>query len=308
MAIARLTRHPFVGVPDAPRILALIDAMPDCCRHVVDLPWRLSTDDIAEGHDAVYWEDSDGRVVGFAAWQQPWAALDLFLLPGPQRSVVEADLFAWAEARFRERDAERGYPLAYFVEYRDDDEARQRLAEAHGFHGDGTDYYVYLERPLAEVPSVPALPEGFALRELRGADEADAYTELHRAAFESTSMSVDWRRRTFQMPQYRPDLDVVVTAPDGALAGFCVGWYAPTRRLAQYEPVGVHPRYQRLGLARVLLLDMLRRFQAVGAEGAIVQTNVERNPARRAYESVGFRQTHTVRRAAKRVSAWADEW
>lgn len=305
MTATRVTRQPFHGMPDMSLILALIETMPDSCRHVLDLPWRLSAPAIAEGRDAAYWEDADGRVVGFAAWQQPWAVLDLFLLSGPQRPAVEADLFAWAEARFHERDDERGYPLPYAIEYRDDDDARRHLAESHGFQADDADHYVSLEHSLAVLPRVPALPDGFTLREMRGESEADAYAELHRAAFESTSMTGNWRRRTLQMSAYRSDLDLVVAAPDGALAAFCVGWYAPTRGLAQVEPMGVHPRYQRLGLARVLLLEVLHRFKAIGATRAILETNVERTPARRAYASVGFQQRHTVRRAEKWVSARA---
>lgn len=302
MAATRVTRHPFRGVPDMPRILALIAAMPDVCRHVVDLPWRLSAPAIAEGHDAAYWVDDVGQVVGFAAWQQPWAALDVFLFPDPALAAVAADLFAWAQARFHERDAERGYPRPYAIEYRDDDDARRGLAEAHGYLAHDVDSYVGLEHALDGLPPVPTLPDGFVLRDLRGEAEADAYAALHRAAFESASMTAEWRRRTLQMPQYRTDLDLVIAAPDGSLAGFCVGWYAPTRRVAQVEPIGVHPRYQRLGLARVLLLEMLHRFKSIGAERAMLETNLERGPARRAYASVGFQQTHTVRRAETWVS------
>lgn len=296
-----ITRHAFRGEVDVPRILDLVAAMPDSCRHVVDLPWRMSSPAINEGRDAAYWEDDAGRVVGFAAWQQYWAALDVFLPPGPEARAVEEDLFAWAEARFRERDAERGYPLPYAMEYRDDDEER-RLAEAHGFRAGDEDVYVSLEHSLTGLPPVPTLPDGFVLRELRGEPEAAAYAELHRAAFESTSMTAAWRARTLRMPQYRYDLDLVVAAPDGALAGFCVGWFAPTRGIAQIEPMGVHPRYQQRGLARVLLLEMLHRFKGVGAQRALLETNVERSPARRAYESVGFTQRHAVRRAAKWMS------
>jgi ribosomal protein S18 acetylase RimI-like enzyme len=181
------------------------------------------------------------------------------------------------------------------VEFRDDDQERRWLAEAHGFLLDEHERYVVLRHPLGDLAPVPALPEGFALRPLAGEREAAAYAELHRAAFESAAMTADWRARTLRMPQYRPDLDLVVVAPDGALAGFCVGWLEPARRVAQVEPIGVHPRFQQVGLGRALLLEMLRRFKACGADSALVETDVERTPARRAYESAGFRQEHVVR-------------
>ena len=304
-----ITRQPFRGVADMPRILDLVRAMPLSCRHVIDLAWRLSSPAINEGRDAVYWEDSAGQVVAFAAWQYYWATLDFFILPGAESQAIEMALFAWADARFRERDTERGWPLPYSVEYRDDDHDRLHLVESHGFllddgddSDDSDDSYVLLEHPLTTPTPVPALPESFTLRPLNGEQETAAYAELHRAAFESTSMTPEWRARTLLMPQYRPDLDLVINAPDGTLAGFCVGWFDPLRRAAQVEPIGVHPRFHQLGLARILLLEMLQRFSEHGAEKALVETNLDRFAARHAYESVGFRQTHLIQRKAKWVN------
>ena len=294
-----ITRRSFRGVADMPRILDLVRAMPLSCRHVIDLPWRLSSPAIYEGRDAVYWENAAGRVVGFAAWQFYWATLDFFILPGREARDVENALFAWADCRFRERDEERGHPLPYSAEYRDDDEERLRLVESHGFALDDEDSYVFLEHPLSSLAPVPLLPDGFTLRPLNGERETSAYAELHRAAFESASMTPEWRARTLLAPQYRPELDLVVCAPDGALAGFCVGWFDPSRRVAQVEPMGVHPRFQQLGLGRILLLEMLRRFKEHGAERALVETNLDRSAARHAYEAVGFRQTHLIRRREK---------
>ncbi|HZC07534.1 MAG TPA: hypothetical protein VE338_18005 [Ktedonobacterales bacterium] len=48
-------------------------------------------------------------------------------------------------------------------------------------------------------------------------------------------------------------------------------------------------------MGRVLLLEILHRFQEQGAIRAVVQTDLGRTPARPAYESVGFKQVHTIR-------------
>lgn len=297
-----ITRHPFRGEADMSRILDLVRSMPSSCRHVIDLPWRLSSPAINEGRDAAFWEDTEGQVVGLGAWQYYWAALDFFILPGPEMQAVTAELFAWADARFQEYDEERGRPLPYWVEFRDDDQERRQLAEAHGFLLDEHDSYVFLQHTLVDLPPVPVLPDGFVLRSLMGEQEAAACAELQRAAFESTSMTAEWRARAIRTPQYRPELDLVIGSPDGALAGFCVGWFEPARRIAQIEPIGVHPRFQQLGLGRILLLEMLHRFKAHGADCAILETNIDRAPARHAYESVGFQQIHTIRRRGK----WVD--
>lgn len=289
-----ITRRPYQGQKsDNLRIAKLLEDMPPPTRHLIDLPWRLSSPACRAGQNACLWEDEHGNLLAFAAWQIYWATLDLFIAPGPHQQAVEAAVFAWADERFRELDQERGKPLPYWVQYRDDDLTGRQLAEAYGFSRD-EERYVQFQHPLANSLPEAALPEGFILRPLAGEQEAEACADLQRAAFNSTSMTVDWRRRALSMPSYRPELDLVVVAPGGELAGFCLGWFDPKRRIAQVEPTGVHPRYQRLGLNRALLLEMLRRFKASGADHALVETDLDRAAARHSYESVGFQEAHRI--------------
>lgn len=107
-----ISRHAFRGEIDIPRVVDLIRSMPLSCRHIVDFPWRLSSPTINEGCDAAFWEDASGKVIGLAAWQYYWAALDFYILPGPEMQRVETDLFTWADEHFRELDEERGKPLS----------------------------------------------------------------------------------------------------------------------------------------------------------------------------------------------------
>ncbi len=290
-----ITRNLLRNESDIPRIFDLVRSMTTICRHIIDLAWRISALDLHEGCDAALWEDSDGKMAGFAACQCPWAALDFFILPGSEAQAVATDLFAWANQRFQERE----WPYPYWVEFRDDDRERQQLVQAHGFLNEDEDRYVWFEYALEHLPPVPMLPEGFMLRTLMGEQEAEAYSNLHRAAFESTYMNPEWRAQTIHMPTYRPDLDLVISAPDGSLVGFCVGWFEPSRRMAQIEPIGVHPRFHQHGLGRILLLEILCRFKELGASTAFVETYINSTPARRAYESVGFQPVHTIQSRRK---------
>lgn len=276
---------------DDRRIAELVGTQPDRARHVVDLAWRLSSPAAQSGANAYLWQDPAGRAVGFVAWQPNWAALDFYVRPGRCRRAVEAAVFGWAERRYAELDAERGEPLPYWVEYRDDDEDRRRLGTGYGYRL-REQRYLQFTRELREPLAEPAVPAGFAVRSLAGASEAEEYALLHRAAFGTEAMTARWRARTLLMPQYRQALDLVAVAPDRTLAGFCVGWLDATRRLGQIEPVGVHPRYQGRGLGRALLAEILRRFAGSGAERVIVETDSP--AARRAYESVGFRAGHPI--------------
>jgi mycothiol synthase len=285
-------------------IADLLDAQPEHARHLADQPWRLSSPDAQSGRYARLWQESGGQLAGFAAWQAPWAALDLFVRDGPHRGVVVDAIFGWAYSLFRELDDERGFALPYWLECRTDDRATVALAAARGFSM-SEQRYACLEQPLAGDPAhgrpVPSgvapsrPPPGFRLRALAGESEVGAYAELHREAFGSPSMTGQWRARTLRMPQYRQDLDLVAVAPDGTLAGFCVGWLDTVRRAGHAEPLGVRPGCTGMGLAQALLTELSSRLTAAGAERVCVEANQANAAALRSYEAAGFRVTHTVR-------------
>ena len=73
--------------------------------------------------------------------------------------------------------------------------------------------HVHLQRKLDALPSLPAVPDGFAIRPLADAAEVAAYAGAHRAAFGSEAMTAQWRERTIGTPLYQPDLDLVAAAP-----------------------------------------------------------------------------------------------
>ncbi len=115
-------------------------------------------------------------------------------------------------------------------------------------------------------------------------------------------MTVDWRARVLQRPEYIPRLDLVVEGPNGELAAFCVCWIAPTGHgnspVGQVEPLGVHPEYQKMGLGRAVLLEGVRRMQSHGATTMIVETDDFRDAAVGLYQAaeVGVRQKILVHR------------
>jgi ribosomal protein S18 acetylase RimI-like enzyme len=302
LVMATITMRKWQNETDWLLIAELLRCMPQSARHLIDLPWRLSVLALDSSENAHVWQHSDGRLAGFAAWQVPWAALDYFVRPGMYQPTVEAAIFDWAEQHFQELDRERGQALPYWIELGEDDQERRRAAEAHGFLLDSDYTYLQFQHSLAGPLTEATLPTGFTLRSLAGAHEAEAYVALHRAAFESTSMTLDWRLCSLRAPQYRPELDLVAVAPDGQLAGFCIGWLDGERYTGQVEPIGVHPNFQHRGLGRALLIEMLRRFKAHHASRVLVETGNTMLAAQALYASVGFRPTHTIIRKGKLVT------
>ena len=95
--------------------------------------------------------------------------------------------------RFQAMDLERGAPLPYLVELRADDAERQALVTSRDFTLDEDYPYFHLRHPLAHLPEAAPLPDGITIRPLAGESAVTAYVALHRAVFESESMTVEWR-------------------------------------------------------------------------------------------------------------------
>lgn len=294
-----IIQRSYTGQADRQLMSNLVLAFPDNNFHVVDLPYRLCSPSFEDERNIRLWENANGQLLAFAVWQIPFAVLDYAIHPHAQVQDIETQLLTWAISRFQELARERGRRLDYYIDVREDQADRIQLLEQHGFTPDNWGN-LHMQRPLTTSIPDPHLPPGFTIRPLAGESEVEAYVTLHRAAFESTSMTVDWRHRTLQAPEYIPDIDLVVQAPDGRLAAFCICWLHPHlhtsegHKEGQVEPMGVHPDFQRLGLGQAILLENLRRMQARGAETSHVESYTFSEPAQQLYQSVGFQITHKV--------------
>lgn len=93
---------------------------------------------------------------------------------------------------------------------------------------------------------------------------------------------------TRRLPGYRPELDLVVVAPDGTGASACTCWYDATTRCGEFEAVGTSKAYQRMGAGKAVIMEGLRRLHRLGATQAVVQTTMNNAPAIALYQSCGF--------------------
>src|SRR4029453_5957692 len=86
-------------------------------------------------------------------------------------------------------------------------------------------YFLRMVRRLDEsLPVIPS-PSGYQIRPFAGLDEVDAWVALSNAAFadhwEHYDTTAEHSGLGMARPPYRPGLDLVAVAPDGALAAFC---------------------------------------------------------------------------------------
>lgn len=290
----RITERNFSGNADLEAMAELVRKFPAENLHVVDLPYRLSSWSFDFPENIRLWMDENGQLLAWAVLQVPFWTMDYAVHPEFQH--LHPQILKWADEQAQKIiNTPSGHP-AWFVTVLASQTDRIRDLEQIGFAsqadvGENSWTQVLMEYSI-QTPDELNLPEGFHIRPLNGANEVEAYVELHRAVFESKNMTTEWRQRTLQRPEYVPDLDLVAVAPDGQLASFCICWlYKDTNGnvSGQIEPLGVHADFRKLGLARAILVEGLKRLSAKGVTQIYVQTDNYRNAAFHLYESVGFR-------------------
>lgn len=297
----QISENSFNGETDLKDMAALVYAAPTANVHVVDLPYRLSSWAFDEPANTRLWRAANGELLGWAVLQTPFWTIDYAYRPDLGQALQPA-ILDWADQRAREIvDTPYGHP-AWFVAVFPHQTERITALESRGFASqtnvgeDSWSQVVMQQTARVPQPTAP-LPEGFKIRLLAGAAETAAYAELHRLAFNSRNMTEAWRSRTLQRPEYVREVDLVLEAPGGSLAAFCVGWLhtdAAGSISGQIEPLGVHPDFRQRGLARAVLTEALWRLQLSGATRLYVMTDNYRDAAFKLYETVGFQVLYTI--------------
>lgn len=167
---------------------------------------------------------------------------------------------------------------------------------AHGYEPDAKlladdgDWTQLNQRDLAEIEQ-PVLPAGFRFRT---ADEAgpEAPVRAHLDAWTPSPYTAESYEGVRGTTAYRGDLHVLVEAPDGTMACSAIMWFDAVNKSIEFEPVGTHPNYRRLGLARAMMLHGMHLARAAGAEHAtVVCVGSPGQPAARGlYYGLGFRE------------------
>ena len=235
------------------------------------------------------WE-AGGELAGFVLSESRG---DAHLQVHPDFRHLEGDMIAWAETALA-LPPEAGAPGRLDIYAYEYDALRQRLLAARGFVK--TDEWGMIRhlrlgcQPLAE----PQLAAGYTLRATRPDDLADCQriADLLNAAFGRTFHNAqEYHHFAMQAPCFRPALDLVAQAPDGACAAYVGIPYDAVNRRGIFEPVCTHPEHRRLGLAQTLMQEGLLRLKAVGALDVTVDTG-DMLGANRLYDSLGFTEAY----------------
>jgi ribosomal protein S18 acetylase RimI-like enzyme len=143
-----------------------------------------------------------------------------------------------------------------------------------------------MRRDLTEAVPAIAWPSGVELSQYRP-ELAEAVHQLMALGYREGGGRVPaldvWQRRFETDPEYDPSL-CFIALDDQGVVGVCQCWTS-----AYIKNLVVHPRAQRLGLGRALLLHAFKVFQQ-RREGFVDLKVLEDNlRAQRLYENAGMR-------------------
>jgi GNAT superfamily N-acetyltransferase len=180
-----------------------------------------------------------------------------------------------------------GSRIVFMVEA--EDRRRTELLQSLGYEDLGP-YEHNRIRPLNSGIPDYSLPEGYSIRQAVLPKEFEKYREVLGSVFSHcgrymTEASV---KKYSEASFWHEDLDLVAVAPDGSFAAFTTVRVDPTSGIAEFEPVGTHPDHRKLGLAKGVILEGLRRLLNHNPTLVCIPGAAANEGATRLYDSLGF--------------------
>lgn len=259
--------------------------------------WRATTNDPQVLSKVQLWFDPLGLLVAFT-----WPGTNqIDVMVRPNHRIVEQDILPRAEAEYRQALAPDATNRAFRYWSYEVDTVRNTLLNEHGYTRTA-DFFTFHTFPLNHLPEPPVLPAGYTIRHVTGEADLEARVAVHRAAFHPSRMTVEKHRNVMASPTYRPELDLVAVAPDGAFAAYTIVWLDEVNRMGLFEPVGCHPDHQRRGLASAVMREGMYRLHALGATVAHVLSWRDDSAGGLLYPAIGFAVTGKIYAWEKNLS------
>ena len=241
------------------------------------------------------WDSEDSEIAGVVNMEHPDPDHpgfgEAFLQRHPQCSFLLAEMLDYAEETLINRKTNALHIYVY-----GQDEPLRTLVRRRGYQKDAERARYDSELTIGDLPE-QRLPEGYVLQSMDQDNNIELRREIFGRAFNHTDPA-EWPsafsyQELQKAPDYRQDLDISVIDPAGKYVACCITWYDSLNRMGILEPVGTHPDFRGLGLAREVVFEGIRRAAALGAEKVLVGSG------QRFYEQIGFEKKWVSRRWAK---------
>ena len=145
-----------------------------------------------------------------------------------------------------------------------------------------------LEEPIPQID----LPKGFAIRNITGIDDYEKLLTVVGSTFPhcKDNMTIEKIQFLTTAEFYHQDLDLICEAPNGEFSSFITVRFDAISKIAEFEPVGTHPNYRRLNLAKALISEGLKRLQSYEPTLICITQANNDEPADLFYNNLGFKK------------------
>jgi len=172
------------------------------------------------------------------------------------------------------------------------DTLRENLLTQRGYENKGVCEHNRILPEYYDVVHI-TIPEGYKIRHADVEQDFEQYRSVQGSVFPSMRKVTQNLLKIYSEAEfYNPELDIVVVAPDGSFAAFATGRMDPVSKLAEVEPVGVHPDHRRKQLGKAVCLECIRVLQKHGAKAIVILGAASTEAATHLYDSLGFMRTN----------------
>jgi predicted N-acetyltransferase YhbS len=228
-----------------------------------DVQWWSRQERSTDAAGQVFWLAGGDPVAAVVRTEfGPSVQCDVLIGPGADGDAVCAEAL-------RRADRATEFPV------RDDDTRLIAALTAAGYGADRSDGIVTSWLAAGERPAVPPLAAGFRLL-----SRAEAADRPHPMTARNGPAVAD-RLRGCSL--YRPELDLMVQAPDGQVASYGLFWADPVTGVGLVEPMRTEDAFQRRGIASHLLAAGLAKLAQYGCQRLKVSSDLS------LYLRAGFR-------------------
>jgi GNAT superfamily N-acetyltransferase len=193
----------------------------------------------------------------------------------PEHRQLAKTLFDWAESSGMIE-----------VELLEGNTFLTELIQSRGYTR-SNDFMIMREKPLANTPPETVnLPEGYSIRTL-DRSEWNCYFEAVYAVFNMMDTPQAFASIQ-QAPSNVHELHLNAVNDHDQIAAFCSVWLDRENHVAEFEPVGTVPHFQKQGLGAALLAYACNRLRAMNCPRVKVESWSESVGANKLYSACGF--------------------
>ncbi|MFC2069887.1 GNAT family N-acetyltransferase [Chloroflexota bacterium] len=233
------------------------------------------------------WEDS-GRIAGVAHYESYLGEAFFEVCQGYE--YLKPEMLEYAEKNLYAKTQDGKRFIHVYIN--DFDTDFEDLVKSRGYEKNDTN-----ARPMTKLPiilsSLPetSLPDGFIMTSLADDNNLEQLNRVLWRGFnhgdEPTHIDYEGKGKMQSVPNYRKELNIIISAPDGNYVSYSGTWFNAANKYAYVEPVCTDPDYRRMGLARTASFEGIRRCGELGAEVAYVGSVLP------LYQSMGFKKLFT---------------